>query len=928
MANTKHLDYRLLGSLEVWAGGEQRIVAQAKPRAVLALLALDLNRPVPTDRLVEHLWPEKAPGRPKTAVQGYVSGLRKLLGDATIETTAVGYVLRGNDESVDVRRFERLALEGAASLAAGDIGRAAQLLRDGLNLWRGPALADFAYEAWAQPEIGRLEELRTVAREEEADAQLALGRHAELVGELETLVNEHPLRERPRGQLMTALYRSGRQAEALETYRHAREQLLNDLGIDPGHELQVLYRQILNQDEALTASVQETVLTNLAVPANALIGREKQLAQVEALLAQQDVQLVTLTGVGGTGKTRLAQQVAFDLLDHFRDGVFFVSLATITDPSLVMSTVAQTLGVAEQPGQSLLETLQAHLRNKDSLLLLDNFEQVSDAATDLALLLRATGKPKLLVTSRWPLHLGGEREYQVPPLALPGLSDVEDLETFARFEAVALFLERAQAVEPDFVLSRESALAVAEICTRLDGLPLAIELAAARTRILSVQALLRRLDERLKLLTGGVRDAERRQRTLRDTIEWSYDLLDEHGQALFARLSVFRGGCRLEAAEAVCDPNHELTEILLDALESLVEQNLVRRRMDADHEPRFWMLETIREYALAVLAETGRGEEVAGRHFEHFVALVARADEESRRGDLPSWFGLLDADRANVRDALEWAKNGGDWQAVTRLATGLWGYWSARGHVSEGIEWLDAALAHAEEEPSARTLLGLCALRHLAGWDNELLLADARSVVLAAEQIEDDFTLAQAWNLIGRIEASGLGDHVSGERSWQRALAYAERGNYRSERSESMGWLMVMSVFGLLPTDQGISRCKAFVENARQDTEGTGVRAGGDERRLGSDARRVRPCPPPSGRRHAALRDARTERVGGEQRTGSVLRRDAHGEPRGRIPRPARKLSGARADGGARLPLDDRGVAGTCALLKEDTTTKPNVSAS
>jgi tetratricopeptide (TPR) repeat protein len=304
-------------------------------------------------------------------------------------------------------------------------------------------------------------------------------------------------------------------------------------------------------------------------------------------------------------------------------------------------------------------------------------------------------------------------------------------------------------------------------------------------------------------LTHGARDAPERQRTLQATIAWSYELLEREERELFARLAVFVGGCTLEAAEQVCEAN-------LDTLASLVDRSLLRQSGD-----RFWMLETIREYALEALEESSSIRRVRDRHADYFLALAERVDLESRTGDQSAWFECLDADAANLRAALESTREAGAAELTLRLATALWGFWHARGHVTEGIRRLEEALAVAREPP-ARTLLGLCALRTLAPWGTQELLDDAREALSACEQLGDDFSLAQAWNVIGKLE-SGLGDESEAERCWERALEYAERGNYPSERGESMGWLMIMSVFGPLPTDQGIERCKAFFERAGDD---------------------------------------------------------------------------------------------------------------
>jgi predicted ATPase/class 3 adenylate cyclase len=554
--------------------------------------------------------------------------------------------------------------------------------------------------------------------------------------------------------------------------------------------------------------------TNLPVQPNALIGREREVGEVSALLGDGQQRLVTLTGPGGTGKTRLALQVAAELVGDFESGVFFVPLAAVRDAGLVVPTIAQTLAVRELPGEPLEDTLGAYLERKRMLLLLDNLEQLVDAAPALAALASRCAELVLLVTSRERLRLSAERVYEVPPL--PVEDPAASFERLRASEAVMLFGARSEAVTGRSVLDEETVPVVAAICARLDGLPLAIELAAGRTRALAPEAILRRLDRRLTILTGGGRDLAERQRTLRDTIAWSYELLSSEEQAVFSSLSVFAAGCRLDAAEAVCDLSGAAGLGILDALTSLCEKNLVRQRPDADREPRYWMLETIREDALEMLHERGGFEAAAGRHAAHFLELAEWVELESRTGEESEWFGQLDAELPNLRVALEWAETSGDAETVLRLATALWRYWYARGHLSEGIRRLEQVVAPMENPP-ARAILGLCMLRQLASADVQELTEGARQALRGFEQAGDEFGLAQVWNLIGVLEGSILGRFSAADQACERALDYAERGGYRSERAESMGWLMINAIFGPLPADQGIRRCTDFFERAGDD---------------------------------------------------------------------------------------------------------------
>jgi predicted ATPase/class 3 adenylate cyclase len=541
--------------------------------------------------------------------------------------------------------------------------------------------------------------------------------------------------------------------------------------------------------------------TNLPPQPNAFVGRAKELEEIGELLARDDVRLVTLTGTGGAGKTRLSLQVAASVVEDFDDGVFFVSLAPVRDWELVVPTIAQTLGLREQSGEPVVETLTEYLREKRMLLLLDNLEQVIAVAPVLAGLLASAPRLSLLATSRIPLHLTGEHTYAVRPLTL--------------HESVSLFGERAHAAVAEFAVTDENEAAVAEICMRVDGLPLAIELAAPRVRSLPPPALLRRLDQRLKLLTGGARDLDERQRTLRGTIEWSYDLLLAEEKTLFARLGIFVGGCRLEAAEAVCDPDGAFGAALLDGLDSLVEKSLLRQRADSDGEPRFWMLETIREFALEQLEAAGEADAGRRLHANWFAELAECLDTESRTGDQPASIARLEDDYANLRVAIDEARQERDGELLLRLVTALWPFWSTRGYVAEGRRALEDAFELAGRRP-ARALLGLCSLRVFSA-SGEGLLDDVHEALQAAEELGDPLTLAQAWNLLGRVEGTLMGAMAQAEEAWRQALDYAERGNLRAERAESIAWLMMSANFGPLPVEEGIARCRRFHDEAVDD---------------------------------------------------------------------------------------------------------------
>ena len=433
--------------------------------------------------------------------------------------------------------------------------------------------------------------------------------------------------------------------------------------------------------------------SNLPLSLTPLIGREQEAAAVSHVLSRPHVRLLTLTGTGGIGKTRLSVQIAADLLDAFTDGVWFIDLAPISDPDLVAATIARTLGLKQTGRQALIEHLKVYLREKCLLLVLDNFEQVVAAGPLLNDLLKAAAQLKLLVTSRTPLHVSGEQEFPVPPLALPNPKHRSPVATLEQSPAAALFIQRAQAVKPDFTVTDANAPAVAAICVRLDGLPLALELAAARVKVLAPQALLERLDHRLQFLTGGARDGAARHQTLRATIDWSYDLLHVDEQRLFVRLAVFTGGCTLEATEAVC-PTDGTGRDLLDRLQLLIDHSLLQQVEGPTGEPRFVMLETIREYALGRLLASGEGEEVRRQHVHYFLALTERAEPALWGGaDQRAWLKRLEAEHENLRAALHRTLEHGTVEVALRLASALWRFWMMHGYLAEGRQWLERALA-------------------------------------------------------------------------------------------------------------------------------------------------------------------------------------------------------------------------------------------
>lgn len=511
--------------------------------------------------------------------------------------------------------------------------------------------------------------------------------------------------------------------------------------------------------------------SNLPMQRTPFVGRKPEAAAVKELLLRQDVRLLTLTGPAGIGKTRLALEVAGDLAGHFSAGVYFVPLAPVGDPGLLASAIAQPLGLRETAGQTLLEALKEHLRESlrsPMLMLFDNFEHLAAAAPLMAELLATGPHLKVLVTSRAALHVYGEQEFPVPPLALPEARSLSSPEALSAFSAVALFVQSAVAVKPDFEVTKENASALAEICARLDGLPLAIELAAARVKLLPLSAIRARLEDRLQLLTGGARDLPARQQTLRGALDWSYDLLSPAEQTLFRRLSVFVGGCTLEAAEAVGDTKGDLGLSVLDGMASLVDKSLMQRNEKGEGEPRFVMLNTIREYGLERLAESGEEAPTRRAHAAYGLVLAEEGASERDQSDRTEWLDRLETEHDNLRGALEWLTRSADASWGLRLGAALFRFWETREHHSEGRDRLAKILslpgAAARTEARARALF---AAGVLAGAQGDYASADA----LTAESLEIARESGDKWGIAVSLNARAVLARDGGDVAASRSLS-------------------------------------------------------------------------------------------------------------------------------------------------------------
>jgi len=793
----KALDFGVLGPLLVSRPEGPVELKADKQRALLAVLLLAYREEsVSAARLVDELWGDDPPVTAAKAVQVHLSKLRSALGPGQpIVTRPSGYAVRIEPEQLDLARFEALSDRARTARRDGDLPAAAGLWREALSLFRGPPLADVPLRSLAAAEAGRLAELELTGLDERIAIELELGEHVALVAELQALVAEHPYRERLHAQLMLALYRSGRQADALEAFRHARRTLVEDLGLEPGRELQKLEGAVLAQDPVLDLLLAEparprpVAVPPLPAPADRLIGRESVLDAAAALLADPGVRMITLTGPGGIGKTRLALELARREAGGFAHGPRFVPLGSIDEPDRVLPEIARVLEIPED-GKPPPEALAHFLAVRELLLVVDNLEQVVDAAPQLGELLALSPRSKLVTTSRAPLRLAGEHELPVPPLATE--------------PARELFVTRARAVDPRLEHSPEDAEYVARICARLDGLPLAIELAAARSKVLSPPAILDRLEQRLDLLTAGPRDAPARQRTLRAAIGWSYELLDDEARARFAELGVFVGGWTLETAEAVAGLD------VLDGIAALVDQSLVTRNGD-----RYEMFESIRAYALEQLTAAGGLNDARRRHARAFAAFTEQAESGIKGPAQASWFARLDADAENLRAATAWAVVDGDTDTALRLAGGLLRFWAARGALTERRDVLATALAAGAGSPGPR-INALQAAGVMAAEAGDFDAAGVRfnAALELARAVGDRARIARLQSNLGTL-AMYAGDHE------QALRRYEEGAVILREMGDALGLSLVtqnlaIAQNGVGRRDRALALLEESVELARR----------------------------------------------------------------------------------------------------------------
>lgn len=785
------MEFRILGPLAVVRRDRPLPLGGAKQQAVLALLLLHANRLLATDRMIDELWGEEAPAGAANTVQAYISRLRKVLEPAgarapqRLLTQPPGYLLRLQPGELDADRFEGLAVEGHRSLERGDPQAAERQLVEALSLWRGPVLANLAAEPFAQAEIIRLEEMRVAALEDRIEAALGLGGHAAQVAELELLLAEHPLRERLWEQLL-ALYRSGRQAEALQAYHRARHLLGEELGIEPGQALRELEERILSHDPALMPSrrsasragaereAARTPTHNLPVPVTSFVGRVDELAEIDRLL--ETTRLLTITGAGGSGKTRLALEAAARLLSDYPDGVRLVALDTVTDAGLVPQVAASALAIPEQTDRTLVDVVTDAIGARRLLLVLDNCEHVIGAAAELvSRLLAGCPRLRILATGREPLTVPGETVWQLMPMKIPEREDLP-LDRLRDVESVQLFLERAAAAWPGFEPVFQDAAELARICRGLDGLPLALELAATRTRFLGISQIAEHLGDRFTLLGRGVRTAPPHQETLEATVEWSYRLLEPAERQLFDRLSIFVGQFSLAAAASVCSGDGIADDEVINLLSHLVDKSMVSR-LEAEHGASgYRLLETLREFGRSRRVENDASAAISERHARFFLDLVERAQVELRGANQVIWLRRLDVDAPNLRAALGWALGPGDADVGLRLATALTPYWEMRGHTREGLGWLERALARSGEPNDGLRAWALMAAGELAIdlGDHPRAAAWVNEALDLSRQRRDEAGGAVATHLLGLL-AQHLGDYRRAVTLYHESLTTYER---------------------------------------------------------------------------------------------------------------------------------------------------------
>ncbi|MEJ3658056.1 BTAD domain-containing putative transcriptional regulator [Actinomycetes bacterium KLBMP 9759] len=707
----RDLTFGLLGPLEVTSGGKQVSIASAKQRVLLASLLINANDVVSVETLTRYMWGDRPPAGARNTLQNHVMRLRRTLdtgpGPSPLRSHATGYSIEVDDDAIDVRRFESLLARAREAALDEDLVRASELLGDALRLWRGEPLADVMsdeLQAHARPS---LEERKLAVLAERIDVDLRLDRHHDVLGELRELTTRYPFVEGFWAQRIRALQRAGRSGEALMCYHEAAGRFVEELGVEPGHELRELHSKILRgEPEAVRPArpaSRERWSGNLPSEVTSFVGRDDQVARTCATL--EKARIVTLTGIGGVGKTRLALRVGEAVAPTFRDGVWFVDLAAVTGSGLVCRAVAEALDIRDQSLRDSVQFLSGRLRDRQLLLVLDNCEHLAAEVAELvAVLLRTVAGLRVLATSRRTLAVHGEHVLAVPPLGLP-----IDGSSPTRSEAVQLLVERATAAAADFSVDDHDLDDVVRLCRRLDGIPLAIELAAVRLSSLSVREVLDRLDDRFGLLSARLDPSsppmpQADRQTLRGVMDWSYELCSEAEKRLWAHLSVFAGGFDLAAAESVCQQAASEPQQIVDLLARLVGQSVLVADSRTGRT-RYLMLETIRQYGLSRLAEHGGEERLRHLHYAYFRGMAARAAAENTgtRHEV-EWQHRLEQDLPNLRAAMDYGSTmPGDPGGAVRMATDLSRLSFFTGRLRESREWLSTTRRRPDIPADLRT---------------------------------------------------------------------------------------------------------------------------------------------------------------------------------------------------------------------------------
>jgi predicted ATPase/DNA-binding SARP family transcriptional activator len=773
--------FSILGPLVVTDSGVELLVGGPRHRALLAALLVHRGATVSANRLIDVLWGEDPPRSATEMLHVRISELRRALAGGPTHNASVvvtmksGYRLVTEPDDVDADRFESLVLAGRA---ARDPKTAISLYVEALALWRGAALPELSVSAYARAETARLDDLRTQALEARMDAGLTAGQHLDLIPDLRALVIDDPLRERFWYQLMLALHRCGRSVEALEAYRQAHRAMVEELGIEPGADLRLLHTTILKRD--LTAEERTRPVrapNNLPANLSSFVGRHDDQEEIAGLLLGH-TRLVTVTGVGGVGKSRLAVEIAAAHLNAYPDGVWLVELAPLTDPALLVPVVASVAGVREHPDRTLFDQIVRRFHSAGVLLVLDNCEHlVGEVAEFVRQLLDACPSLRVLCTSRERLRVPGE--------VLRPLSGLSTRSPKGAADAVTLFTQRARAVRVGFAVSEQTAEIVTQICERLDGLPLAIELAAARVGSYSPAQIAAGLDDRLRLLTRGSQVASPRHRTLRTVIDWSYDQLSDGERRVFERTSVFVGGFTFDAAEAVCIADEDLD--LVDVLALLVDKSLVTADAAPSPEYRYRLLETLQAYAAEQRDGRGEIQALCRRHAVYYATLADAARTGLRSADQVSWLGRLASDHGNIRAALDFLLRDRDVETAGRVAGSIYPFWDLHGHYTEGRRWLNLVLAAGEgltPNTHSRVLMGATTLAVIQG-DVEAAVSACQAAAALTRHTGDNAGLAHAQQYLGFIaiyaeqfaEADGLiADSIAAAKAagadWEHGWAY------------------------------------------------------------------------------------------------------------------------------------------------------------